>query len=125
MGWIYATTHLYGRFEKKLYIPKFTSTGGLRGNKVYLPEIVNGIVCLYVTMVCLLRITEKAKKKIVLAYKGCSHYCVGIQVCHWLCTYGTTKVKQETYLARNDFDHDNDNIISSLKKILKSDILDW
>ena len=43
-----------GDFRKMIYTPKFTSTGGLRGNKFYLPEIVNGIVCLYVTMVCLL-----------------------------------------------------------------------
>ena len=63
MDWIYATTHLYERFEKKRYIPKFTSTGGLRGNKFYLPEIVNGIVCLYVTMVCLLWTTERAKER--------------------------------------------------------------
>ena len=58
------------------------------------------------------------KKEIVLAYKGCGHYCVAIQICHWLCTYGTTKVKQERRLARNDFDHDNNNIISSLKEML-------
>ena len=58
------------------------------------------------------------KKEIVLAYKGCGHYSVAIQICHWLCIYGTTKVKQETCLARNDFDHDNSNIISSLKDML-------
>ena len=58
------------------------------------------------------------KKEIVFDYKDCGHYCVAIQICHWLCTYGTTKVKQERRLARNDFDHDNNNIISSLKEML-------
>ena len=58
------------------------------------------------------------KKEIVFAYKDCGHYCVAIQICHWLCTYGTTKVKQERRLSRNDFDHDNNNIISSLKEML-------
>ena len=52
------------------------------------------------------------KKDIVLAYKGCGHYCVAIQICHWLCTYGTTKEKQETCLAHNNFNHDNNDIIS-------------
>ena len=65
------------------------------------------------------------KKEIVLVYKGCSYYCVAIQICHWLCTYGTTKVKQETCLARNDFDHDNDNIISSLKEMLTIGMVSW
>ena len=63
-------------------------------------------------------LSKGLKKEIVLAYKGCGHYCVAIQICHWLFTYGTTKVKQETCLARNDFDHDNSNIISSLKEML-------
>ena len=64
------------------------------------------------------KLPKRQKKEIVLPYKGCSHYCVAIKICHWLCTYSTTKVKQETCLARNDFDHDNDNIISSLKEML-------
>ena len=63
-------------------------------------------------------LSKGQKKEIVLPYKDCSHYCVAIQICHWLCTYGTTKVKQERRLARNDFDHDNNNIISSLKEML-------
>ena len=63
MGWIYATTHLYGRFEKKLYIPKFTSTGGLRGNKFYLAEMPKRIVRLYLTIVCLLWTTEREKER--------------------------------------------------------------
>lgn len=37
---------------------------------------------------------------------------MAIQICHWLCTDGITKVKQETCLARNNFEHDNNNIIS-------------
>ena len=53
---------LWEVWEKMIYI-KFTSTGGLRGNKFYLTEIVNGIVCLYVTMVCLLWTTERAKER--------------------------------------------------------------
>ena len=39
------------------------------------------------------------KKEVILVYKGYSHdqiYCVTIQICHCLCTYGTIKVKQET-----------------------------
>ena len=48
-------------------------------------------------------LSKGQKKEIVLPYKDCSHYCVAIQICHWLCTYGTTKVKQERRLARNDF----------------------
>ena len=64
------------------------------------------------------KLPKGQKKEIVLAYKDCGHYCVAIQICHWLCTYGTTKVKQERRLARNDFDHDNNNIISSLNEML-------
>ena len=90
-----------GGLRKKWYMSKLASTGDLRGNKFYLIEMTNRIVRLYVTMVCLLWTTEREKKKIVLAYKGCGHYCVAIQICHWLCTYGTTKVKQETCFARN------------------------
>ena len=32
---------------------------------------------------------------------------VVIQICYWLCIYGTTKVKHEICLARNNIDHDN------------------
>ena len=63
MDRIYAITHLYGRFEKKWYMPKFTSTGGLRGNRFYLAKMVSGIVRLYVTMVCLLWTTERKKER--------------------------------------------------------------
>ena len=70
-------------------------------------------------------LSKGQKKEIVLAYKDCGHYCVAIQICHWLCTYGTTKVKQERCLARNDFDHDNDNIISSLKEMLTIGMVSW
>ena len=82
-------------------MPHLISTGGLRGNKLYLAEMANRIVCLYVIMVCYCELPKGQKKEIVLVYKGCSHYCVAIQICHWLCTYGTTKVKLETCLARN------------------------
>ena len=61
---------------------------------------------------------KEKKKEIVLSYKDCGHYCVAIQSCHLLCTYGTRKVKEEKRLDRNDFDHDNNNIISSLKEML-------
>ena len=68
------------------------------------------------------------KKEISLAYKGCGHdqiHYVTIQICHWLCTYGTTKEKQETCLARNNFNHDNTNIISSLKEMLTIGMVSW
>ena len=92
------------------------STGDLRGNKFYLAEMANCIVRFIRHYGMNYR--KDKKKEIVLAYKDCGHYCVAIQICHWLCTYGTTKVKQERHLARNDFDHDNSNIISSLKEML-------
>lgn len=63
MDWIYVTNHLYGKFEKKLYMSKLTSTRGLRGNKFYLTEMVNRIVRLYATMVCLLWTTEREKER--------------------------------------------------------------
>ena len=53
VGYMPQLTSMEGLRKNDIYT-KFTSTGGLRENKFYLPEIVNGIVCLYVTMVCLL-----------------------------------------------------------------------
>ena len=53
VGYMSQLTSMEG-LRKKRYMSKLTSTRGLRGNKFYLPEIVNGILCLYVIMVCLL-----------------------------------------------------------------------
>ena len=79
MGWIYATTHLYGRFEKKNDIYQ---NSPLR--EVW--EEINIIwrkwlIVLYVYM-SLCELWKGKKKEIVLAYKGCGHYWVPIQICH-------------------------------------------
>ena len=79
------------------------STGDLRGIKFYLAEMANCNGTFYTSLwYVYCELPKGQKKKIVLAYKG----CVAIQICHWLCTYGTTKVMQERRLARNDFDHE-------------------
>ena len=52
---------LWEVWEKMIYTPKFTSTGGLGGNKFYLPEIVNG--CMFIRHYgMLLWTTERAKE---------------------------------------------------------------
>ena len=62
MGWFMPQLTSMGGI-KKWYMSKLTSTGGLRGNKFYLTEMANRIVRLYVTMVCLLWTTERAKER--------------------------------------------------------------
>ena len=115
------------------YMPQLTSMGGLRKNYIYqnspLREVWEEINFIWQKWLIVLyvytslwyvyyELPKEKKKEVVLAYKGCGHYCVAIQICHWLCTYGTTKEKQETCFAHNDFDHHNNNIISSLKEML-------
>ena len=119
MGWIYVTTHLCRRFEKKNDTCHFSSVQEIweEINFIWQKWLIV-LYVLYVTMVCLLWIVERAKKEIVLAYKGCGHCCKAIQICLWLCTYSIKKLKQETCLNRNDLDHDNNNIISSLTEML-------
>ena len=66
MDRIYAITHLYGRFEKKWYMPKFTSTGGLRGNKFYLAKMVSGLYVYMSLWYVYCELPKGQKKEIVL-----------------------------------------------------------